>query len=690
MSIRKPLNLEAVQKRPLQDIPINVVKHYVMLDKSIPIKVGEYQIPTDTEYDRYVTDLNQYEFADIATRVMQVEKGAIKSSGYYNLEKEFSKGDLVPEAYNHETAFAAIQFLHLKITMSDSVQRMLEEKFPIIPSSQKKYTELISIPEPTQKQMEEMDDIDDNRLNRDEIVETELTLYRGVPTIHDEQNSILYRAAQTVLELPFAFCRVMVVGGTLNFDTPKTSTFIDGLATVYGLSKNFAYDITRVLKQMVTAIVEKPTLDSNHYENALKIMSIFAQDREQCIKIAAKFSKVLYGSVSAVRQKKYFKSLPKKFADAANPTPLLWTDSFRFRELPADAFATFKLYTRYLLMMQEMRGKKDKFSDKMYRLPVGAGPVQIHFENALSLAENSGKEVVVVHHDTNTLIKIAWILKLNNIKGVYVNMTELPGKLAELKAYTTNNFKDRIKFNYKCTTIASPKQDKNKTEAFLFHEMASAHFDYFHSMANDSAVVVKSFYFPNIPGITYYPSSEPHNGSIIAVRGDVVAEPTGSYEEQWEACLQNRKRALSYSYYKTMFTVSREHTMRKVMYRPPVRCEPIAPSLGPGLEYVEADVDQMGEMEDDYEPEIVKVPQQSTNSSNSSVVTTTTTTVTSTAQTTGTTVTILSAATEPSVPFVSVSKPPEKNKTPKVPLKKKRKEIEEDEEPEPLLDINDE
>jgi hypothetical protein len=370
-------------------------------------------------------------------------------------------------------------------------------------------------------------------------------------------------------------------------------------------------------------------------------MSVFAQDREQCIKVASYFSKVLYDSVSTLRRNKYFKAIPKKFSLPGNQEPVLWTDSFKFRELPDDAFNTFKVYTRYLLMMQEMRGKKDKFSDKMYRLPVGAGAIQIHVENAVSLYNNVKKPVVIVHHDVNTLIKIAWALKINEIKGVFVNMTELPGKLIELGPYVTNDFKGKIKFNYKCTTIGSPKQDKNKTEADLFRDLTAVHYDHFHALPPNTAVLIKSFYFPPIEGVVYYPSSEPHNGSIIAVRGDVVAMPNRTYAQLWEETLINRKRNLNFSYYKTMFAISREYTMRKVLYRKSIRCEPIAPSLAPTLQYEEETDAKMGELEDDYvQPALVETPKkaQSTNSSNSSkvvenVTTTTNTTVTTTTST---------------------------------------------------------
>jgi hypothetical protein len=79
-------------------------------------------------------------------------------------------------------------------------------------------------------------------------------------------------------------------GTNVQFETQSTTSYIDGLTTVYGLSKSFAYDISKTLKRLWGTIVEPPLLSSNHYDNAIKIMSLFADDRTNCIKAASHIS----------------------------------------------------------------------------------------------------------------------------------------------------------------------------------------------------------------------------------------------------------------------------------------------------------------------------------------------------------------------------------------------------------------
>jgi hypothetical protein len=588
----------------VNDIPLNVVKHYLNENSDLPIKMSAYTIPTDGEYEPFVAAMDQMEFRELALRAQQMEQEAISTSGYYNLSRNFQKNDMVPMAYDHKSAFAAIEFLHLNYDTSQSVLDMLDKKFPLPSSVKPVYDELRNKTEPTPKEVEKMDELDKQRVVPYTDESPEIVLCRGIPTIEDDRHSTIYKLAQSVLELPFAFCKVVYDGVNVQFETQSTTSYIDGLTTVYGLSKSFAYDISKTLKRLWGTIVEPPLLSSNHYDNAIKIMSLFADDRTNCIKAASHISRTLYNSVSEPRQRKYFKNIPAQFADAINTKPVMWTESFGFRELPEKAYSTFRTYTRYLLLLQELRGKKDKFSDKMYRLPVGGGPVQIHLENAAQLAYRAGKPVVVVHADTGTLLKMAWAIKIYDIQGVFVNMTPVPGKLSELKDIMITDLKGKIIFNYDCVTISSPRQEKAKSEQDLFEEVYTAHFNYFNSLPVGMAFVAKSFYFPQIEGVTYFRSSEPHNGSCIVYKSKTLTKKENTYEEKWAATMQMRKANITYSYYKTMFTLSRELVMRKVYYRIPMRVEPLAPTLTPDILPDDGDVPaEMGTLEDEYPPD---------------------------------------------------------------------------------------
>jgi hypothetical protein len=333
-------------------------------------------------------------------------------------------------------------------------------------------------------------------------------------------------------------------------------------------------------------------------------------------------------------------------------------------------------------MLQELRGKKDKFSDKMYRLPVGGGPVQVHVENAVSLCYKTTKPVVIVHTDVHTLIKIAWAIKLYNISGVQVNMTPVPGKLSELSDYMTTELKGKIQFNYDCVTVGSPRQEKTKSEADLFDEIYHAHYNYFNSLPVGMALVVKSFYFPRIEGIMYIKSSEPHNGSCVVYKSKALSHFEGTYEAKWKASHAMRKMNITFSYYKTMFTLSRELVMRKVHYRIPMRVEPPAPTLTPELIADDGEVPaEMGELEDEYPPENVPAPPQSVRSSNSS-------NTSPVAPQPVVPVGLVQGVKSPLVPAQGGGPPPNPPRNNQHPQRKKR-QVKKEEEEEPLQHLND-
>lgn len=598
MSTGRRLNLDFEATVAIGDIPVDVVAYYMTEDDNCPISFEDFPTPDKALYERYKPELAKMTFIELLERVQGVQYGSLETSGYAQLQKEYSRGYMTPEVYDHESAYSAIMNLHLEGVSVECVKAM-DEHFAILEADRKRYGELNAKEDLTRAELKEMEEIDNNRTceNEPDIVGL---CCRGVPVVEDDQQSELYTLAQSVLELPFAFCRVVSdTDKKIEFNTVTTSNYLDGLKIIYGLEKNFTYDITKFLSNLVNSYPEKPKLGNNHYDNAKRLMGVFSRDRRETIRIASFISGILYRNVSELRRKKYFVRLPKDYKEKGNMEPVLWDRSFKIPVLPNDAGDNLKRYTKYIMLLQELRGKGDKFSDKMYRLPVGDASTQVHVENAVYLQKTTKKRVVVVNNDYNTLIKIAWAIYLHKLPSIFVNMTAPTGKLSILESVCTTNFANSVRFVYKCSTITSPQQNKNMDDAMIYNGIYQLHFDCFNAMQVGYATVVKSFYFPPIAGIQYIQSSEPHNGSIIVYKTAELTREKPDYQAMWKIAKPELKRCLDFSLNKTMFTLCRERVFKNTDYRVAMRTEALPPSMLKLVDDQERE-DEMIEVEDDY------------------------------------------------------------------------------------------
>jgi hypothetical protein len=653
------MNLNFANDVDVTRIPLNVITHYLQNHKDCPFKLGKYEVPSDTEYNRWVSQLERCNLKELSKRVLTSQEGSVQTSGYALLEECYQEEDLTPLVYDHEQAFLAICDLHLNFTADDDLIRTLNNLTPILESDALLKKSLAAKAETTLKEQEELEKITERRIeNSDADFTLQLSLCRGVPVVEDEKNTKTYRFAQSVLEMPFAFCRVLEENGKLKFNTSSTSTYSDGVRAIYGLGNSFVYDISTFLKNVVMNWRDRPLLTNNHYDNAKKLMGVFASDRNVCIRIASWLSKILYENVSEARQKKYFMKLPSMYREDGNTDPKMWTRSFKLPTLPDDAATSFKRYTKYLILLQELRGKGDKFSDKIYRLPVGEAAIQNHVENAVNLANASGKQVVIIDADTNALFKMAWAIYRYKIKNVKVNITAVTGKLEVLRDCCTNKLDGCIMFYCKLSTVSAPTQNKNLSDAGLYSQVYDLHYDRFNAMPVGTATVIKSYYFPPFKNIKYVRASEPHNGSVIVWKSGPIVREAIDYEGMWLASQDHIQQCLDFAFAKTMFTFSRDRAMCRTNHRIAMKCE--SPNVEVAklvTETEEGGPEELGVLDEEYEQGPPKQSTssnftfQSSNSSNSSsqgvttmsqeaiqaTVVATTTTTTMTTQTTTTT-----------------------------------------------------
>jgi len=221
-----------------------------------------------------------------------------------------------------------------------------------------------------------------------------------------------------------------------------------------------------------------------------------------------------------------------------------------------------------------MRGKGDKFSNKMYRLPVGDASTQVHVENALYLHSATGKRVVVNGSDHGTLMKIAWALFNHKVQGVVINDVPPTGKLSVLGPVCSTDYTDSIMFSYGLTTLASPQSSKTASDEELYAGIWKGHFKHFNAMPIGTASVVKSYYFPPIDGVEYIRSSEPHNGSVIAYKkSNIPGGQSIDLRSMWERSKGWVDECIRMSFNKTLFTLCREKTQWQSSYRIPLRTE---------------------------------------------------------------------------------------------------------------------
>jgi len=264
------------------------------------------------------------------------------------------------------------------------------------------------------------------------------------------------------------------------------------------------------------------------------------------------------------------------------------------------------------MALQEARGRNDCYSDKVYRMPCGDKAVQLHLENATRLQEYSGKHVCVVG-DVGTLQKIAWAIHHHNIPKISVNLISQSGRSEILNNYSGRPH-DALIFRYDIVTVSTPTNDKKISEHAKWKSICEAHVNHLCVYPVGTAVLFKSYYYPQLDGVVYIPSAEPHNGSIIAlIVGKVaLAKNAHSLDEAWSVNHRHREECMNYAVLKTMFVFSRE----KVWERSPLRAPffvgpPLAIILDamdtmatgeepPGFEEVEGDLEEPESSDEDY------------------------------------------------------------------------------------------
>jgi hypothetical protein len=600
---RKPLTLNFAPSIAISDIPAHVVSCYLRDKPDCPIQTPIGVIASDAEKNQFYSELDKYSLIDLVKRIKQSSEGGDNSSGYLRTANAFQSQYMMPEVYNHEKAYQAILNI-VPYGNQAAISETLDRLMLIQKEHGHEYSGLVAKEDPTPVELSRMNEIDNARQPVEDIppVVDVGHLCRAIPVVQDEQQSRMYRMAQSVLELPFAFVRVVKEGEVISCKTPSTPTYREGLKLVYGLEPSFAYNINAFMKNLIGSIPKAslPELTNNHYDNAIRLMAFIAADRQDCIRTASYLSAILYVSVGEGRQKKCFVRVPD-LKEEGNLFPVMWNRSFRPPQPPDVVLKSFRSYTKFTLLLQELRGKSDRFSNKLYRLPVGDATAQVHLENAIRLQRYSGSPVLIVDRDTNSLIKMGWGIILHGIKGIYINMSNPGGKEGPMSAICRHPHKDYINFSTQLSTISSPQQSKQTSEEVLFAGVYRAHYDAFAPMQIGTAAVVKSHYFPHFNGIKYYESSEPHNGSVIVHKVSEIVLEEPKYEEMWKDSQNELKRCLHYALCKTMFTLCRERVQLLVDYRAPLRVETVKVSINDFLLNAdEGGQSEMATMTDDY------------------------------------------------------------------------------------------
>lgn len=392
---------------------------------------------------------------------------------------------------------------------------------------------------------------------------------RGVPIVSDK--SPLVEMAQSVCELAFAFVKITCTpSGSVKVSTNMSSNYAKGIQLCYGFSLDFIVDLAGVVERTIIAL--KGTMPepfgTDSIKNARILMNrLMSPTISNVVKFAVAISSALYLEVTSEQRKSYFSTVPSEWA-GKGVKAVIWSGSWALPKLSTNQLADFEGYTKYLLMLQEVRSKGDKYSDKCYRMPVGDVSVQLHLENAIRIYQTTGRTVVVTG-EPNVLVKIAWAIHHHKIEGVKVNLVTQVGKMDVLNKYSMypNN---HIKFAYDLKAVVTPSNNKHIGTSQRWNEIVDFHMRHLSNFPVDTAVIIKSYYYPPLKGVKYITSAEPHNGSVLClITGPVeVPKEAATWEASWTENPSFRATCMSATIYKTFFCLCREKVWDKMPLRP--------------------------------------------------------------------------------------------------------------------------
>lgn len=108
--------------------------------------------------------------------------------------------------------------------------------------------------------------------------------------------------------------------------------------------------------------------------------------------------------------------------------------------------------------------------------------------------------------------------------------------------------------------------NKKKASSEIWSSIVDDHWRILSAYPKDTAVVIKSYFYPKLDGVQYFATSEPHNGSIIALVTGRVSIP---HVSEWDEprSMELRRIALVHSMNKTVFVFARENVWQTVGLR---------------------------------------------------------------------------------------------------------------------------
>jgi len=396
---------------------------------------------------------------------------------------------------------------------------------------------------------------DDAELMASESVNMFLPCYGGVPVLDGDE---IYKMSQFSTILPFQFARILLEGGKAVVECPIATADLVAIEICYGLKRSFPSEMRALVANAVAHYDKNVTWMTDPYANALILINCLYTSKRTTLNWNYAVGDALRANV---QDPQYWDAL---FVQGARNH--VWCKSRPIPRIDMDSVVKdFASYGMHLMMFQLARGKGDVWSDAIYRVP-GASRTQQYIEDALSLRREIGKEVMITGVDQATAINIAWALKNAEIEGLYVSGVPPVGKQSDLGCYFNN--REAALFHCKLTHVSSIVNSKKETPLDAFRSVRTAHHVLFSVLPRNQYHLVRSTYFPRIRGVNYYPSCEPHNGSIIVRVTDDFATslPEISQDDfptEFAYAKEHLKRCLTYSFWKTQYAFSREHVLSR-------------------------------------------------------------------------------------------------------------------------------
>jgi len=396
---------------------------------------------------------------------------------------------------------------------------------------------------------------DDADLIASESVNMFLPCYGGVPVLDGEE---IYKMSQFSTILPFQFARILLDGGKAVVECPVATADLVAIEICYGLKRSFPSEMRALVANAVAFYDKNVTWMTDPYANALILINCLYTNKRTTLNWNYAVGDALKANVL---EPKYWDAL---FVQGARNH--VWCKSRPIPRIDMDSVVKdFTSYGMHLMMFQLARGKGDVWSDAIYRVP-GASRTQQYIEDALSLRREIGKEVMITGVDQATAINIAWALKNAEVRGLYVSGVPPVGKQSDLGCYFNN--REAVIFHCKLVHVSSIVNSKKETPLDAFRSVRTAHHVLFSVLPRNQYHLVRSTYFPKIRGVSYYPSCEPHNGSIIVKVSDdfVMSLPEIHQEDfpiEFAYAKEHLKRCLTYSFWKTQYAFSREHVLSR-------------------------------------------------------------------------------------------------------------------------------